>query len=78
MNFRMSTLPVIVTILPMILGGCSPSNFGTRGALPRPILLSASDRITPETRLQIDEVNYKIQQLAEEYQIINSVPLPIP
>jgi hypothetical protein len=78
MSFHMSIVPVTAAVMLIILGGCAAPNFGTRAALPRPILLSANDRITPGTRFQIEEVNYKIRQLAEQYEMISSLSLPIP
>jgi hypothetical protein len=78
MSFIHPPLSVTATVMLMLLVGCAAPDFGMRAAMPRPIVLSANDRVTSETRFQIEEANYKIQQLAERYQFINNIPLPIP
>jgi hypothetical protein len=78
MSFVHLPLSVTATVMLVLLVACAAPDFGMRATLPRPIVLSANDRVTPETRFQIEEANYKIQQLAERYQFINNIPLPIP
>jgi hypothetical protein len=78
MSFIHPPLSAPATVMLMLLVGCAAPDFGMRAAIPRPIVLSANDRVTPETRFQIEVANDRIQQLAERYQLINSIPLPIP
>jgi hypothetical protein len=53
-------LPVMLLIL--LLGACSPQ--GIRPFLtPSPIRISDRDRLTPETRAQIDLINVQIEQM---------------
>jgi hypothetical protein len=47
-------------------------------SLPQPIQLSAKDRLTPQTLLQIQRTNQQLAELAAYYDQRHRTPIPVP
>jgi hypothetical protein len=58
--------------------GCTPVVVAGRPIVPEPIRLSANDRVSPETRLQIEVVNRHLERMASQYGGPQGITIPVP
>ena len=78
MCIRSRMVLTVGTAAILATASCAPTVVTSRAVVPQPILLSANDRVSPETKRQIEIVNRHLEEFAARYDGLRGILLPVP